>query len=315
MSSSRVSYFDLEDDSVVPGPVSPTPFDANAGNLFPKYPDLLSVTALELWFFDGLSGDGNTAFTTSFFRDARGIKNGGWGLQVLAMWPDGSTWRDEFHFCESVVTADGGPLDGSVQDRVEGVWRNHDNNSSASFTAEPQLAAVTIRFNIKQRVEGTVVLKALDGNRQGLPSSEAAAILCPDTYYMRPISLADARVDLVFHDVEMSNGSTDVVRDFKFVSGRGGMDRCWTPWSWAQLLSESYYLRANVGPYDMQVMRTITPEAYGRKLHATARLWKNRKLVCAAQRVTDLRDLTGGALNEDVIAIEKVHAPESPIRL
>jgi hypothetical protein len=279
--------------------------------LFPKFPDRLSATAWELWFFDGGSNDGKMSFTCSFFRDGRGNEEGGWRVQVFALWPDGSMWKDEVRFAESVVTVDRGSLNGPAQGRVDGVWRDRDNHSSASFTVEPQLGAATIRFDIKERVEGTVVLTALDGNHQGLPSSEAAALLCPDMYYVRPISLANAKADIIFHGVEMDSGPPEMVRDFKFVSGRGGMDRCWSTLSWPQLLSESYFLRAKIGPYNMQVMRILTPEFSGRKPHAIARLWKNEKVICQAQQAVDLADLAGRLPDEDAIAIEKVRGTES----
>jgi hypothetical protein len=313
MSAPSVSYFDVEGDSVVPGPVPVAPFHPGSGNVFPKFVDRLSDTAWELWYFDGGSDDGKTAFTVSFFRDARGLKEGGWRAQVFALWPDGTTWNNELHFAESIVTADGG-FDG----RIHGVWRARDDDDSAvSFTIEPDCSAATLRFKVPQRVEGTVVLRALDGNRQGLPSSESAALLCPDMYYLRPISLAEVVADLVFHSAGMSETAkttttSESAREFKFVSCRGGMDRCWTPLSWPQLLSESYFLRAQVGPYDMQLMRILSPGANGRKPYATACLWKDQKLVCAAQQVILPADLErpsseGKRPAEDAIAIEKVY--------
>ncbi|KAK4158309.1 hypothetical protein C8A00DRAFT_10917 [Chaetomidium leptoderma] len=304
MSATSVSYFDIAGDSVVPGPVPVASFAPGVGNVFPKYVDKLSDTAWELWYFDGGSDDGRTAFTVSFFRDARGLKEGGWRVQVFALWPDGAMWNKELYFPESIVTADG-----SLDGQVEGVWKERDNHSSVSFIVEPHVSGATLTFHVPGRVEGTVVMAAMDGNNQGLPPSEADALLCPDMYYLRPISLADAKANLVFHDI---NGAASSSREFAFTSGRGGMDRCWTPFSWPQLLCESYFLRANIGPYKMQLMRILSTEATGRKPYATARLWKGQKLVCAAQRAilpADLGRLTrdGPVPDQDAIVVEKVY--------
>ncbi|KAK4235717.1 hypothetical protein C8A03DRAFT_36411 [Achaetomium macrosporum] len=298
MSSHSVSYFDIEGYCVVPGPVPAASLDPDAGNVFPKFVNQLSDTAWELWYFDGGSDNGRTAFT---------LKEGGWRVQIFAQWPDGSMWNNELYFVESVVTTDGGGSNG----RVHGFWSVRDNQSGVSFTVDPGLSAATLSFNIPQRVVGTVVLKTLDGNRQGFPSSEAAALLCPDMYYIRPISLAGAEAHLVFHSAG-TDGAGESSREFTFVSGRGGMDRCWTSLSWPQLLSESYFQRAHVGPYNVQLMRILLPAASGRTPYVTARLWKHQELVCAAQQVIEAADLErlsseGSLPAQDFITIAKVY--------
>jgi hypothetical protein len=40
------------------------------GNVFPKFSDKISKTAVDLWLFDALAEDGGKAITISFFRDA-----------------------------------------------------------------------------------------------------------------------------------------------------------------------------------------------------------------------------------------------------
>ena len=70
----------------------------------------------------------------------------------------------------------------------------------------------------------------------------------------------------------------------------GGMDRVWSPLSWGQVMTESYYLRAHVGTYAMQIMRIFSDMKSGNQPHTVARLYRDGKLICATQDVVDETD-------------------------
>jgi len=294
MASLSASYFNM--DSVVLSPVTPDPFIPNSANVFPKMIKCVNEAAWELWYFDSAAADGQSSLTVSFFRDARALKDGGWRVQVLALWPDGTTWGDEFYFTESIVTQEGAQKLTSDA-RIQGIWQTRDIDASIRFTIEPDLAEANIVFHVPGRIEGTLQLKNRVSGKIGLPSNDLEALLCPEMYYLRPISLAHANADITFE------GSGMPITNSRFIEplsepkqqplklslqhGNGGMDRCWSALSWPQLISESLHLRAKVGPYTLEVMRIISRRDQGSKPHATARLWKDTSLICVAAQLTD----------------------------
>ncbi|KAJ5188376.1 hypothetical protein N7491_004701 [Penicillium cf. griseofulvum] len=228
MSTTFVSYLNAATgDSLVTGPVPIEPLDCDSGNVYPKMKDRINDTAWELWYFDGGTEDGKTAITISFFRDARGLRDGGFRTQIFAMWPDGTKRNIELFFAESIVTAEGYS---PVQAEVHGVWKTVDDAASATFTVAANLSTATLNFSVPNKVSGTLEMRATSGSKAGLPSTEEEALLSPGMYYMRPISLAEVSVDLTFEMVplpaESEGNEAPEQRKLIFQSGKGGIDRC-----------------------------------------------------------------------------------------
>lgn len=316
MASTFVSHFNALGESIVTGNVPIAGLNVDSGNLFPKMKDRINETAWELWYFDGGTDDGQTAITISFFRDARTLAEGGFRVQVFVMWPDGTQWKDELVFAESFIAAEGDSL---ANARVDGVWK--DASGSASFTVAADLSMAKLQLAIAGKVTGTLTLQALSGSKAGLPQKEEDAELSPGMYYVRPISLAKVDASLIFETESVqhigynSKDENEAVpnitqRKLSFTGGRGGMDRCWSLHSWPQIMTESYFLRATVGPYTMQVIRIISDNATGNIPHTLARLWKDQTLVCAAHRVAH-DEAEASSLSDNAILLDKMYEADS----
>lgn len=90
------------------------------------------------------------------------------------------------------------------------------------------------------------------------------------------------------------------------------MDRVWSPLTWPQIMTESYYLRAHVGPYAMQVMRIFSDIESGNKPYTVARLSRDGKLLCAAQRVVDPEE---HEVSKDSFIVSKVYGDANALGL
>lgn len=121
------------------------------GNLYPKLPEKFSKTAVEVWRFDAMAADCNTAFTVSFFRDVLAAP-GGFRIQVNATWADGTIWSNPLIFPESVITSEGSDLG---RGRVVGVWRTDKDNSKAGFEAAADLSTAVVTFDVPGKITGT----------------------------------------------------------------------------------------------------------------------------------------------------------------
>lgn len=324
MASTFVSYLNIT-DSLVSGPVPIAPFIPNSANLFPKMTERINETAWELWYFDGVTADASTAITISFFRDARAPEQG-FRTQVNAIWPDGTMWGDELYFPESIITAEEESDESQDSEhqssgRVKGTWRSSgpDGAQHATFEVAPDLSSATLTFDVPSRVCGTMKLTAPSPPPSGssssaLPSEEDLALLGPSVYYVRPMPIASVTADLTFSftpDKKKDQGGGDggSTRELRITSedkANGGMDRFWTPLAWPQLMTESYYLRATVGEYKINVMRIISSAATGKKPYVSARLYRNDKVVCAAEVI-------GESDQEDHMTLEKRYGDEKSV--
>ena len=293
-----VSYLSLA-DSIVPGPAPISPFVPGTANLFPKMSDRINETAWELWYFDGLSSDGQTAFAIAFFRDAVGVKQGGFRVQVHALWPDEARLSTELFFPESIVT--------ETEGRVKGTWQSEgaDGTRKAAFDVAPDLSTATLTLDVPSTAVGSVTLTAVC-QKPILPASEDEAKLGPNVYYVRPLPIAGVVADLTFPEVADKHQTVAAARDLRLTRedrANGGMDRFWTPFAWPQLMTESFFLRANVGPYRLHVMRILSTAAMGKVPSASARLYKDNQVVCAAQdAVAEETDECDG----DYVIVKKV---------
>ncbi|VUC37643.1 unnamed protein product [Clonostachys rosea] len=262
------------------------------GNIFPKFSDSISKTAVDLWLFDAIAEDGSSAITISFFRDALAAP-AGYRIAVNAIWADGEIWGTPLVFPQSVITSEGpDPNKGTVV----GTWRTDKDNSYASFEVSADLSTATVAFNVPRKVVGTLKLKSL--GFPSLPSTARDAEASSGVYWMRPIAAADATVHMEFF---FQTPEGDVSSKPLEIGGNtrafGGMDRSWESLGWAGAFSDSVFLRAKVGPYDLQNMLLVGKSNKNYPLSASASLYCDGKLVCAPRSVRYAGD--DGANRED----------------
>ncbi|OTA94985.1 hypothetical protein M434DRAFT_394197 [Hypoxylon sp. CO27-5] len=292
-------------ESIISDPVPELEFIPNSGNLYPKLPEKFNKAAVEVWLFDAMTADGKTAFTVSFVRDVLAAPTG-FRIQVNATWPDGTKWSNPLIFPESIITSEG-PDPG--RGRVVGTWRTDKDNSKAGFEIAADLSTSVVTFDVPGKITGTLTHKSL--GYHCLPKTAKEAQMAPDAYWMRPIAIADATVDITFYSTS-PEGETTIRKMMidKEERATGGVDRSWEPMPWSKVMTDSYFLRAKAGPYAIQVMRLIGRPEQNYELYATARLYRDGKLVCAplkALQASDIDEYKGG---EDVLAVEKLYEGE-----
>ncbi|KAL4733432.1 hypothetical protein BDV11DRAFT_175693 [Aspergillus similis] len=73
--------------AIADGPVPLAPFISSSANLYPKMPEAIDKYAWELWYFDGVTSDGQAAVAVAFFRDALGAPKGRFRAQDLRPHP------------------------------------------------------------------------------------------------------------------------------------------------------------------------------------------------------------------------------------
>lgn len=300
MTDSSTSRFAIDQGSSVAGPVQASPFIPGSSNIFPKFKETTNETAWELWYFDGVSEVSKAAIVIGVTRNAEGRKQGGFKVQVFAIWPDETTWYRDLFFPESIVTvtADGDTV---------GIWRDLSTGCSISFSFSVQAdsSKAELMLDVPGAVEGTMTLIALPGDT-GL---DTRAELGPSVWYVRPIGRAAVTADMTFTSSE-STSPRHLSLGSQGRLASGGMDRVWSALSWTQVMTESYYLRATVGPYSMQLMRILSNADSGKQPYSVARLYRDGKLICVAQRVVD----AGGQdemLDEDSVVVGKVYGNAS----
>ncbi|KAF4454156.1 Diels-Alderase fsa2 [Fusarium austroafricanum] len=274
MAEQTVSHFKIE-QSIAQDVVPPSPFIPNFGNIFPKFVPVIPKTAWELWYFDGISSEDQSAIVIAVTRDARGLKLGGFKVQVFVVWSDHRTWHRDLFFPESIVKSDDNGA-------TTGIWKDTGGNNSISFGVTGDSSRATLVFAVPGVVQGKMHLKALPGDI-GLNTDPA---LGPSVVYVRPIGRASVQAELSL----FSPDSTEPQHFALGTSANGGMDRVWSMLSWPQVMTESYYLRAHVGPYAMQIMRIFSELDSGNKPYTMARLYCEGKLVCTAQQVINHGD-------------------------
>ncbi|KAJ5188375.1 hypothetical protein N7491_004700 [Penicillium cf. griseofulvum] len=72
-------------------------------------------------------------------------------------------------------------------------------------------------------------------------------------------------------------------------------------------MTDSYFLRATVGPYNIQLIRIISDATRGYSHHTLARLWKGQDLVCTTQQVVDRDTAETGRFSGDAVMVEKIY--------
>ncbi|KAJ4030478.1 hypothetical protein NW761_000119 [Fusarium oxysporum] len=268
MSDKTVSHLNIE-TSISPETIPASPYIPGSGNVFPKFVDAISQTGWELWYFDGVSKDDQSAISIGINRSAEGLKHGGFKVQIFTIWPDGHTWHRDLYFPESIVTSKDG--------HITGLWKDADSGGKVSFSVTGDCSLTMLAFTVPGVVDGTMQLEALPGD-SGLDTNPE---LGPSVHYVRPMGRAAVKAELSLFSEDSSTSELFVLGP----SANGGMDRVWTLYTWPQIMTESYYLRAQVGPYAMQIMRIFSEPETSCKPYTMARLYRDDKLVCAANQV------------------------------
>ncbi|KAI1071028.1 hypothetical protein LB507_011516 [Fusarium sp. FIESC RH6] len=295
MSNVTVSVFTL-DKSISEEPVLPSSFIPSSGNVFPKFTSAIPKTAWELWYFDGISEDDKSSIVIGVTRNAEGLKHGGFKVQVFVIWADERTWHRDLFFPESVVSID-------ESGATEGIWKDATSSSSISFSCAGDLSKAALVFDVPGIVQGDMHLEALPGDT-GLDTD---ATLGPSVYYVRPLGRASVKAQLSLY----SSDATAAEQFILGTSANGGMDRVWSPLSWPQVMTESYYLRAQVGPYAMQIMRIFPPkgsENSENQPSTVARLYREGQLICAPQHVVTRDD---ALITHDSLILSKQNTSDS----
>lgn len=273
--TSQTSSLDSRISFVAP-PAPNSEFLPNSGNLFPKYPDAFPKTAVEVWLFDALAADGGDAFTVSFLRDAMAAP-AGFRVAINASWADGTNWSHNLVLPLSTVAQD-------ALGRTTGVWqtaRDAENQAEATFDISSDLANSTVTFNVPGVVTGT--LRHTSQNYPSLPATAADAKVGQDLFWMRPVAMAGASLDITV--TPTPGGEQKHMQISSEEGGYGGMERSWEGMPWTKAITDSLFVRARAGPYLLQVMRLVGRPENDYALTASARLYCGGKLVCAPQRV------------------------------
>lgn len=291
-------------NSSIPG----TDFLPGSANLFPKWPEKLSPTATESWLFDAMAEDGSAAFTVTFFREGAEAPKS-FRAAINAVWADGTIWSQHLVVPVSEVTLDGPDIG---HGRVTGVWRTDEtqvNKSStvASFDIAGDLSTATVNFDAPGRITGNLTQRSL--GYATLPEADREALVAPDAYYMRPIAMADATLDITVHLDNPERPGEKIEKRMCIGQEQrafGGMDRSWQPIVWIKEATDVVFLRARAGPYVMALVRLVGTPQKNYAITVTAALYRDGKLVSKALRALppDRRDTSAAA---DAVRVEKLY--------
>ncbi|KAF1828570.1 hypothetical protein BDW02DRAFT_484251, partial [Decorospora gaudefroyi] len=278
-------------------------FFAKSGNLYPKYPDKLPQTAVEVWLFDALATDGTEAFTMSFLRDSTAVP-AGFRVAINASWEDGSNWSRNLVFPVSIITSEGSSID---QGSIVGVWKMNDddqNGASVCFEVNEDLSVSKVSFNVPGVITGTLTHNSM--KYPCLPNTENEARVGRDLFWMRPIAMAIADLDVTITTDPSTEPKKLLISGDR--GGYGGLERSWESMPWAKAVTDSLFVRAKVGPYVLQVMRLIGRPEHDYEATASARLYCNGKLVCGPQRVIEKAEArgTGDTKADHALIVEKL---------
>ncbi|OAQ65534.1 hypothetical protein VFPPC_14837 [Pochonia chlamydosporia 170] len=304
MVTKSISSFKVA-ESISPEPVAEGDFFPDSANLYPKFPEKIGKSAVEVWLFDATAEDGSTSITISFFRDALAAP-AGFRIAVNATWADGAIWSSPVIFPNSIITSDGPGLDKGT---VVGVWQTDSDNSNATFEVSADLSTAQVVFNVPGKIMGSLLLKSL--GFASLPKTAAEAEAGPRIYWMRPIAMADAKVDITLTSKTPEGQTTD--RRLVMGAGErafGGVDRSWEALGWTRGVTDSVFLRAKAGPYTLQMMMLVGKAEKSYPITASARLYWNSELICAPRTVIGVDEFASQAGDGDSLAVTRVFAGE-----
>lgn len=265
----------LSSSSIVAEPAPETEFFPNSGNMFPKYIDTFPRTAVEVWLFDALTTKGGDAFTVSFLRDSMAAP-AGFRVAINASWANGTNWSHNLVLPKSTVTS-------GEFGQVVGIWQTEDGTCpSARFEVAEDLSTSKVTFNVPGHITGTLTHKSL--GYPCLPQTAAEAKVGADLFWMRPVAMAAATLDVEITTDPSSSIKTPMAIGAEH-GGYGGLERSWESMPWTKAITDSLFVRAQAGPYLLQVMRLIGRPENSYAPTASARLYCDGKLVCAPQAV------------------------------
>ncbi|KAF4335576.1 hypothetical protein FBEOM_10576 [Fusarium beomiforme] len=268
MSGKVISHLNIK-NSISSDTIPASPYIPGSGNLFPKFVNAISQTGWEIWYFDGVSKYDKSAISIGFNRGADGLKHGGFKVQIFTIWPDGHTWHRNLYLPESIVTSEDG--------HVIGEWKDPANGSNALFFVTSDCNLAVLAFSVPGVVDGSVQLETLPGD-SGLNTNPE---LGPSVHHIRPIGRASVKADLSLFSADSSTSEQFALGP----SATGSTFRIWTLYTWPQIMTESYYLCAQVGPYAIRIMLIFSEAATGCKPYTMASLYRDDKIVCAANQV------------------------------
>ena len=280
VSPKQTSTFNFS-TSIVNSRAPPATFYPESGNLFPKYTDEFPKHAVEVWRFDALAKDGGDAFTVSFFRDNVASPNG-FRVVINVSWANGQTWSHDLEVPVSSVINEG---EDPSKGFVIGEWRSEEKDGpSAAFQITPDLENAVVSFNIPDKITGSLSL--FTKWYRDLPTTEDEANLGTNAniFWMRPMTVAHAHVDVRIRTDTWQQKNMLLNNDH---GGYGGMERSWESMPWKKAVTDSLFVRAQVGPFVLNVMFLVGRQEENYPKTTSARLYHNGTLVCAAQRVVD----------------------------
>nr|A0A3Q9U4G3.1 RecName: Full=Diels-Alderase pvhB; AltName: Full=Varicidin biosynthesis cluster protein B [Talaromyces variabilis]AZZ09608.1 PvhB [Talaromyces variabilis]AZZ09615.1 PvhB [Talaromyces variabilis] len=284
----RISHFNIE-NAIIPGEVSASAHVPGENNIFPKYSSNINDRTWEIWCCEGINHEG-AGVMFGFQRAAFNKKmGGGWRVQIIAVWPDGKNWYKALALPESIFE------ESMASGDITSVWKTADNSTNVSFTYHK----VDNKIDVVVCIPGVATGKASFQGQPGDSGLSTSPSLGPYVSYMRPVGRADMTSDMIFHFPD--DGTT---RQISFSDGHGGFDRYWGEKLWLSIQSESYFMRAFLGPYVIQIIRLVSTEELGKQQWPIARLFHQGKLVCAPQRCGS-PDEQG--ISQDTLVMSKVH--------
>jgi hypothetical protein len=189
----------------------------------------INATSLEWWYFDAVSENGEQQITVVFYRSQyfSGLPEINF-VEVVMVWPNGTTGRYEFGANSSSVTTTGYG--------ASGVW----NGTGLAFTGTSTLSEYTITFNNDIFLGGLAINSIAPAQyANGLPpgNPNASPLAFPSIYWTNAIPAGVANCKLtVLGDV------------FTFQNGVGYHDHNWGGEGIPAGISW-YWGHATVGPY------------------------------------------------------------------
>jgi hypothetical protein len=268
-----------------------------SGNLFPKYVDTIPQSAVEVWLFDALTPDGSDAFTVSFIRDVMAAP-AGFRIAISASWADGTNWDYNLVLPISKVTQE-------ASGRTVGIWKTAEDaekEASATFDISQDLSISTVTFDAPGFITGTLFHKSK--GYSSLPSTAANASLGHDMFFLLPMAMASATLDVAI--TPTPGAEQKHMRILEEQDGYGGLGRGWEGLPWVKITTEMLFIRARVGPYVVNLTRLVGRPENDYALTATAQLYCDGKLVCATQRVLAKADGTTTEEGMHAVVVERL---------
>ncbi|EJT73705.1 hypothetical protein GGTG_07561 [Gaeumannomyces tritici R3-111a-1] len=253
-------------------PAEAEPFVPGKLNAFPKYADAIGAGS-EVWIFDAVSEKDHSAIVVSMSRGMRPAGQDDFRVQVLGLWPDQSTWHQDFFFPESIVTETEG-------EDVTGVWQDEPRGTSISWTITEAGKKVKLVLNMPGMATGTLEFTAPPGD-SGL---DIDPWMGPQYMNTRPLPRGSAECEVDMGGRRLAFGPDGPHK------AHGAIDHGWCKLPWPRAMSYSLYIHAQAGPYAFQICHIRSPTDDGKVPYLAATLFHDGRLVCSPKRVAGTRE-------------------------